>query len=287
MLVGHAVKPSEMTDTEQKYGIAPKRGAGVVYQDEVVLMEHGDKAVKTWNANGIEWTLDGSDPQVSTLQEGQILFATSRCVGRVLKLTRTGSDVTVILGPVQLTDLIKQGNLAYEEPLDLNTLTAVQTPEFPGAFGSPIADQMKKAQSGSDPGRGSGRGGSDGVYQDVRYYIVSADGAWRPMRTIRRAPTRARRSRTRDTGGVPAYSSRLVVAGTVARRFLQRRAEGRAVLAGLRRPRLADDGHEGRRHRQDRRDLPRATNHGSGSVPASTTGRSPGGSRSPAPRAST
>ncbi len=125
VLVGHAVKLLDMTETEQKYGMAPKRGAGVVYQDQVVLMEHGDKAVKTWNSNGIEWTLDGSDPQVSTLQEGQILFATSRCVGRVLKLTRAGSDVTVILGPVQLTDLIKQGNLTYEEPLDLNTLTAV------------------------------------------------------------------------------------------------------------------------------------------------------------------
>lgn len=186
VLVGHAVKPSDMTETEQKYGMAPKRGAGVVYQDQVVLMEHGDKAVKTWNTNGIEWTLDGSDPQINTLQEGQILFATSRCVGRVLKVTRTGTDVTVILGPVQLTDLIKQGNLSYEEPLDLNTLTAVQTPDFPGAFGSPIADQMKKAQSGSDAGRGSGRGGSDGLYHDVRYYIVSPDGEWRPMRTIRR-----------------------------------------------------------------------------------------------------
>ena len=186
VLVGHAVKLSDMTETEQKYGMAPKRGAGVVYQDQVVLMEQGDKAVKSWNTNAIEWTLDGNDPQVNALQEGQILFATSRCVGRVLKLTRTGSDVTVILGPVQLTDLIKQGNLSYEEPLDLNTLTAVQTPDFPGAFGSPIADQMKKAQSGSDGGRGSGRGASDGPYHDVRYYIVSTDGEWRPMRTIRR-----------------------------------------------------------------------------------------------------
>jgi hypothetical protein len=184
VLVGHAVKLSDMTETEQKYGMAPKRNAGVVYQDQVVLMENGDKAVKTWNTNGIEWTLDGSDSQVSTLQEGQILFATSRCVGRVLKLTRTGSDVTVILGPVQLTDLIKQGNLTYEEPLDLNTLTAVQTPEFPGAFLSPIAEQMKKGQTGSDS-----------RYHDVDYYVVSPAGEWRPMRTIRRATdTRLARS---------------------------------------------------------------------------------------------
>ena len=54
VLVGHAVKLSDMTETEQKYGMAPKRGTGVVYQDQVVLMENGDKAVKTWNTNGIE-----------------------------------------------------------------------------------------------------------------------------------------------------------------------------------------------------------------------------------------
>ena len=65
VLVGHGVKMSDITETEQKYGIAPKRGTGVIYQDQVVLMEHGDKAVKTWNTNGIEWTLDGSDPQVT------------------------------------------------------------------------------------------------------------------------------------------------------------------------------------------------------------------------------
>ena len=81
-------------------------------------MEHGDKAIRSWSPNGIEWTLDGGDPQVRSLQEDQILFATSRCVGRVLKLTRAGNDVTVILGPVQLTDLIKAGNLAYEAPLE-------------------------------------------------------------------------------------------------------------------------------------------------------------------------
>ncbi|MGH8712853.1 MAG: hypothetical protein ACREYB_02475 [Casimicrobiaceae bacterium] len=135
VLVGRPTKVSDLTPTEQKYGMAPQRGAGVVFQDQVVLVEHGDKAVKTWNTNGLAWTLDGTDPRIGGLQEGQILFATSRCVGRILKLTRDGDDVTVILGPVQLTDLIKQGNFSYDQPLDLNTLTAVQMPDAPGAFG--------------------------------------------------------------------------------------------------------------------------------------------------------
>ncbi len=184
VIVGHPVKVSDLTETEQKYGMAPQRGGGAVYQNQVVLMEHGDKAVKAWSPNGIEWTLDGTDSRVAGLQEGQILFATSRCVGRVLKLTRTGNDVSVILGPVQLTDLIKQGNFGYDEPLDLNTLAAVQTPNFPGAFGSPLFDQMKTAQGGSPAsGAGPSAPGSEFVPTKVRYYVVTPRGEWRPVRT--------------------------------------------------------------------------------------------------------
>ena len=104
----------------------------MLYQDQVVLVEHGDKAIRSWDANGMGWTLDGSDPRIAALKEGDVLFATSRCVGRVLKLTRTGNDVAVILGPAQFTDVIKQGNLAYDQPLDLNSLTAVEMPDYPG-----------------------------------------------------------------------------------------------------------------------------------------------------------
>ena len=115
---------SDLTATEQKYGVAPTRDPNVLYQDQVVVVEHGDKAIRSWDANGMGWTLDGSDSRIDALKEGDVLFATTRCVGRVLKLTRTGDDVAVILGPAQFTDVIKQGNLAYDQPLDLDSLTA-------------------------------------------------------------------------------------------------------------------------------------------------------------------
>ena len=175
IVTGHAVNSADLSETEQKYGVAPTRGPGVVYQDQVVLIEHGDKAIKSWATNGLEWTLDGSDPRVSALKDGDIVFATTRCVGRVLKLTHVGNDVDVILGPVQLTDIIKQGNFSYEQPLDLNTLTAVEMPDYPGAIGSPYLDQMKQTPSGS------------GLTIDhVAYYVITAQGDWRPMRTVRR-----------------------------------------------------------------------------------------------------
>jgi hypothetical protein len=185
IIKGQAVAFAALSPSEQKYGIAPARGEGVVYQDQVVLIEQGDKAIKAAAGDGLGWTLDGTDPRVAALKVGDIVFATANCVGRILKLTRTGDDVQVILGPAQITDIIKKGNFAYDAPLDLNSLTAVEEPDFPGAFGSPYIDQMKQASGGSgSPGRAEPTGARSRLVVDrVQYFVVSSGGAWRPMRT--------------------------------------------------------------------------------------------------------
>ncbi len=194
IVTGKAVSLASFSPSEQKYGIAPARGEGVVYQDQVVLIEHGDKAIKAAAGDGLSWTLDGTDPRVAALKVGDVVFATTSCVGRILKLTRDGGDVQVILGPAQITDIIKQGNFAYDAPLDLNSLTAVEEPKFPGAFGSTYYDQMKQAsgRSGSSPGAGSAGSDPDFVIDHAQYFVVSQDGVWHPMRTVSHRLTNAR-----------------------------------------------------------------------------------------------
>jgi hypothetical protein len=191
IVTGKAVSFASLSPSEQKYGIAPARGEGVVYQDQVVLIEHGDKAIKATAGDGLGWTLDGTDPRIAALKAGDIVFATSNCVGRILKLTRTGDDVQVILGPAQITDIIKKGNFAYDAPLDLNSLTAVEEPNFPGAFGSPYIDQMKHSSGGSgSSGSAKPTGSSPHLVVDrVQYFVVSPGGVWRPMRTTSPRPT--------------------------------------------------------------------------------------------------
>ncbi|MGH9410316.1 MAG: hypothetical protein ACRD1V_12780, partial [Vicinamibacterales bacterium] len=149
---------------------------------------HGDKAIKAAAGDGLSWTLDATDPRIAALKVGDLVFATTSCVGRILKLTRTGDDVQVMLGPAQITDIIKKGNFAYDAPLDLTSLTAVEEPNFPGTFGSPYYDQMKQAAGGTGaPARGGSAGsGSDLVVDRVQYFVVSPDGRWRPMRTASR-----------------------------------------------------------------------------------------------------
>ncbi|MBS0565862.1 MAG: hypothetical protein JSS59_00430, partial [Proteobacteria bacterium] len=144
VVVGHALKLGDLSPTELKYGIAPKRVPGVVYQDNIVLLENGDKLVRAAASDGIGWTLDASDAHVAALKTGDVVFATSRCVGRVLSVAREGNEVKLLLGPVQITDLVKQGNFSYEQPLDLHSLVVYSVPDYPGAPNSAAANQMSQ-----------------------------------------------------------------------------------------------------------------------------------------------
>ena len=151
----------------------------MTYQDNIILMEHGDKAIQSFASDGISWTLDANAPQVNEIQEGKILFATDRCAGKVLAVQRNGNSVSVVLGPVQLNELVKEGNFAYDQPLDLNNAIAVVAPDYPGALGSKALQQEIQKPSTTS------RNGTRPSYQrSVSYYVVSNDGKWTPMRTV-------------------------------------------------------------------------------------------------------
>lgn len=177
--VGHAVKLSDLSESEIRFGIAPKRGPGVTYQDGIILMEHGDQAIQSFASDGLSWTFDANAPQVSEIQEGKILFATDRCAGKVLAVQRNGGSISVILGPVQLNELVKEGNFKYDQPLDLSNAIAVIAPDYPAALGSKaLQDEIKKPTQTSRSVR------AHSFHRSVRYYVVSNDGAWTPMRTV-------------------------------------------------------------------------------------------------------
>ncbi len=103
-----------MTPSQIQFGIAPKRTKEVEYVDDVIIMEEGDKAIRSMGGNGMSWTFDANAPHVSEFQEGKVVFATGLAVGRVVGLKREGSTVTATLAPIQLTDVIKNGKLCHE-----------------------------------------------------------------------------------------------------------------------------------------------------------------------------
>jgi hypothetical protein len=179
VLVGHPIKLSDLSESEIQFGIAPKRGPGVTYQDNIILMEHGDKAIQSFASDGMSWTFDAKAPQVNDIQEGKVLFATDRCAGKVLAVQRNGNSVSVVLGPVQLNELVKEGNFAYDQPLDLNNAIAVVAPDYAGALGSKALQQEIQK-----PSTTSRKDTGHSYQRTVSYYVVSNDGKWTPMRTV-------------------------------------------------------------------------------------------------------
>lgn len=216
--IGHPVDPHSLTPTELRFGRAPQRSSAVVYQDSVLIMEEGDKALRSMSSDGLTWHFDANAPHVSEIQTGRIIFATERSVGRVLGVTRTGDDVAVVLGPALLTDVVKQGHFAYDQPLDLTSMIAVTAPGYPW-----LGSQDTLAHHASGRRR----------ITSITYANVSSDGTWTPIRRItadaggnlvhttwyHSPPERGRRGRAAKrldvpaTGWSPILSLRQSVAG--------------------------------------------------------------------------
>jgi hypothetical protein len=128
---GSFADPAKLTATERKYGMAPKRDARVTYQDGIVLMEHGDEAIREAQSDGMTFSFDAKAEHVSEFEEGKIIFATGRVVGRVGQLKRNGDTVTVRLAPVKITEIIKKGTFMMDSTFNAQDLIIYTAPDFP------------------------------------------------------------------------------------------------------------------------------------------------------------
>ena len=166
-----------LTDSQRKFGIAPQRDPSVEYQPGIILMEQGDKAIRSIATDGMNWTFDANAPHVSEFQLGKIVFATGRAVGRIISLKRQGDDVTVILGPIQLTDVISKASIAMDAPIDLTNMLAFAAPDFP------------QPPDASEPNKTSGlHWPADRGQETIVVSRVSARGKWTPTSMAKRYP---------------------------------------------------------------------------------------------------
>jgi hypothetical protein len=159
-----------LSESEMKYGIAPQRSSAVEYQPDVIIMEHGDKAIRSIASNGMEWEFDANAEHVSEFQEGRIVFATGRAVGRIISLKREGDSVKAILGPIQLTDVIKNGKFKMDSPISADNVISYVAPDYPQEAESNPEDKKVSHQFGGGP-------------RIERAVVVSRirDGIWTPM----------------------------------------------------------------------------------------------------------
>ena len=164
-----------LSESELKFGIAPRRSSTVEYQPDVIVMEQGDKAIRSISSNGLQWEFDANAPHVSEFQEGKIVFATGRAVGRIVALKKGGDSVTAVLGPIQLTDVIKNGKFTMDQPISADNMISYVAPDFP----QEPEDHAEEKKSSSSNSNDSG----DFVPRVERAIVVSRvqGGVWTPM----------------------------------------------------------------------------------------------------------
>ncbi len=178
-----------LSESELKFGIAPRHSSTVEYQPGVIVMEHGDQAIRSISSNGMEWEFDANAEHVNEFQEGKIVFATGRAVGRVISLNRGGNSVKAILGPIQLTDVIKNGKFKMDSPITADNVISYVAPDFP----QEPDDHPENKTSSNDPGGGP---------RIERAVVVSRvrEGVWTPM-SVAETYSDGRRATFQKVGG--------------------------------------------------------------------------------------
>ena len=148
---GSFIDPAKLTASERKYGVAPKRDPRVTYQEGVILMEHGDEALREAKTDGITFSFDANAEHVGELAEGKIVFATGRVVGRIGQLTRQGDAVTVKLAPIALTDVIKKATLMLDSGFSAKDLIFYTAPDFPNTIDNTAAKSSELRREINEP----------------------------------------------------------------------------------------------------------------------------------------
>jgi hypothetical protein len=119
------------------YGTGVTPSAQVTYQPDVVVVGGGPDTVRSVSADALTWTIDAHAPGADRLAPGKVMLLTSRAAGRVLGLRRSGDDLRAVLGPVELTDIVKDGHFTVDRPLDPSALWSQTYPDAPGTLTKP------------------------------------------------------------------------------------------------------------------------------------------------------
>ncbi|MER7332187.1 MULTISPECIES: hypothetical protein [unclassified Micromonospora] len=133
----------ESPELAARYGQSPaKDPSGFTYQPDVVVIDGGAAAVRSVSGDGLVWTIDGDVRGMGDLDVGEVMFLTSRAVGRVAAKERVGGDVAVTLVPVQPQEVIRDGRIKVDATVgvaDIGTdsIGIQEIPDLPGTVATP------------------------------------------------------------------------------------------------------------------------------------------------------
>ncbi|WP_326550426.1 hypothetical protein [Micromonospora sp. NBC_01813] len=147
--------PPVSAEAEPRYGAAPTPHPDVTYQPDVVIVGGGAYSVRSVAADTFTWRIDPAAANADQLAPGKVMFLTGRAVGRVVDVRRDGDDLAVAIGPVDITEVIRDGTFSSAEPVPL--AAAVAYPEAAASWSETTDDD-----SGTTDGGGGAADGASG-----------------------------------------------------------------------------------------------------------------------------
>jgi hypothetical protein len=122
------VRLDELTDAEKRYGRSARSDPRVTYQPGVVVPAAGAAAVRGTSDDGLVWILDPEADGAEAIVRGKVLLLTNRAAGRVLDVQKGSDGLRVVLGPVEITEVVREGRFHLEQPLDFEQVLSFDRP---------------------------------------------------------------------------------------------------------------------------------------------------------------
>ncbi|MGW0433434.1 hypothetical protein ACWDV4_12975 [Micromonospora sp. NPDC003197] len=150
-----------VTEADRRYGQAPAAHREVTYQPDVVIVGGGGRSVRSVTADGLTWRIDPRAKRAGELAQGKVMFITGRGVGRVIDVRPDGDDLAVTIGPVEITEVIRDGRFTSDRPIPFDRMVAnpAGDPVVANPAGEPFWAETEETEQ-SEPGPGSSGGGS-------------------------------------------------------------------------------------------------------------------------------
>ena len=145
------LKLDDLSAAEKRYGMSATRTSAVTYQPDVVIPPAGASAIRGLSPDGLVWTLDPDAEGARDIQPGKVLLLTNRAAGRVLAVEKASDGLRVVLGPVDLTEVIRDAQFTLTQPVDFTQALAFARPEV---FDPPILHEPLVAQVARPGGSG-------------------------------------------------------------------------------------------------------------------------------------